>query len=363
MQRRHPNTPSRAVAGFSMVELMVAITLSLLLLTGVVAIFSSSRVSYETTSQLSRVQETGRFALEQLSRHIRSAGFRGCARQPNFVSTALADGTALPWDFMGGAVRGFDGAASGFVPELDDSVSDTDGLVSGSDILVVRGARVEAVPTVVTADMANPQAPLVVASTAGFRPAGEVVMAYNCEAQSIFFAVPSGNSLIHGVGGMEDGPANAVASTSYPFRVNDEVVPVETVVYYVARSPGSVATPGSDPPDNTLPEGTNSLWRRAGVEDAQELVQGIEQMQVEYGIDSNDDRIVDNYVVATAATNWQQVIAVRVGLLVRSVDQYGTDTDGRTYQVLNTSVPPFRDRRLREVFSATISIRNRVSVE
>ena len=59
MPRRPLNAPIRA-AGFSLVELMVAITLSLLLLTGVVAIFSSSRVSYDSTLQLSRIQDTGR---------------------------------------------------------------------------------------------------------------------------------------------------------------------------------------------------------------------------------------------------------------------------------------------------------------
>src|SRR5690606_32670244 len=49
-----------AVLGFSVVELMVAMAISLLLLAGVVAIFSSSRSSYETTTRLSRIQENGR---------------------------------------------------------------------------------------------------------------------------------------------------------------------------------------------------------------------------------------------------------------------------------------------------------------
>ena len=355
MQRRPLIVPSRVVAGFSLVELMVAITLSLLLLTGVVAIFSSSRVSYETTNQLSRVQETGRFALEQLSRHIRSAGFAGCARAPNFISTALSNATQLPWDFMGGPVRGFDAGASSFTPALTGTGLET--IASpNSDVLVVRGARLESEPTLITTDMATPQAPVVVANTGSIRATGDVVMAYNCEAQAFFYTVPSGTSLPHGVGGSS--PGNAVASTSYPFRTNDEVIPVETVVYYVAASPG---TTGANP---TLPADTRSLYRRAGADTAEELVQGVEQMQVEYGLDTTGDRIVDSYSVATAAINWQQVIAVRIALLVRSLDQYGTDRDTRTYQLLNApAVTPPGDRRLREVFTATVSIRNRVRVD
>ncbi|MET0533463.1 MAG: PilW family protein [Steroidobacter sp.] len=355
MQRLSSNV-SR-IAGFSLVELMVAITLSLLLLTGVIAIFSSSRVSYETTHQLSRVQETGRFALEQLARHIRSSGFAGCARQPNYISSALNNATALQWDFMGSPVRGFEASAEGFVPALTGSGVET-AAIAGSDVLVVRGPRLEAEPTQITADMANPQAPVVVANTSGIRAGGEVVMAYNCEAQAIFFAVPSGTSLLHTVGSADAPPSNSVASTSYQFGMNDEVVPVESVVYFVAPTPGST---GANP---TVPAGTNSLWRRAGVSLAEELVQGVEQMQVEYGMDTDGDRIVDTYSVAGAATNWQQVISVRVALLVRSVDQYGSDKDQRTYQLLNSPpVAPPGDRRLREVFSATVSIRNRVRVD
>lgn len=353
------NIATRATAGFSLVELMVAITLSLLLLTGVIAIFSSSRVSYETTHQLSRVQETGRFALEQISRHVRSAGFSGCARTPNYVSTALVNPTALQWNFSGAPVFGFNATEAGFTPELDASVQ---GALAGSDVLVVRGPRLDSEPTLITTDVNDPQDPLVVVNGSIIRDMGDVVMAYNCEAQAFFFATASGNTLAHGVGDGSE-PGNALATTSFPFGVDDEVVPVETVVYYVGPSP-EASTPGSNPPDRSLPEGTNSLWRRAGVEDAQELVQGIDQMQVEYGLDTNNDRVVDTYAAATGATNWQQVMTVRVALLVRSIDQTGTDTDQRTYQLLNApAVQRPGDRRLREVFTATISIRSRVRID
>jgi type IV pilus assembly protein PilW len=189
-------------------------------------------------------------------------------------------------------------------------------------------------------------------------------MAYNCEAQAFFFAKPSGTtSLTHAVTSGDD-PRNAVASTSYPFRIGDEVVPVETVIYYVAPSVGSPedpARPAGVAP--TLPPGTRSLWRRIGLTDREELVQGVDQMQVEYGIDNNNDRIVDTYDVATATTDWQRVVAVRAALLVRSIDQYGTDTDRRSYQLLSVTVPAANDRRLRQVFTATASIRNRVRVD
>lgn len=337
--------------GFSLVELMVAIALSLLLLTGVVAIFSSSRVAYESTDQLSSVQETGRFALEHLSQQIRSAGFPGCSRQPNYISTSLNDSMLLQWDFTGGPVRGYDANGSDWTPMIDDSITAAD---PNSDVLVLRGPVLDSEPARVTVAMAGPQAPLTVSNTANIPASGAVVMAYSCEAQSFFYAVPAGNTLTHAVGGGM--PGNEIDTTNFPFRVNAEVVPVETVVYYVGPSEGAV------PPNNTLPEDTLSLYRLTGVT-AQELVQGVEQMQVEYGIDDNGDRVVDSYEAATAATNWQQVIAVRVALLVRSIQQYGTDTDQRAYQLFDTTITPPGDRRTRQVFTTTINIRNRARVE
>ena len=47
---------------------------------------------------------------------------------------------------------------------------------------------------------------------------------------------------------------------------------------------------------------------------------------------------------------------------MRSLEQYDTDTDQRTYQLLNVTVPAASDRHMREVFTTTANIRNRVPV-
>lgn len=62
--------------GFSLVELMVALLISLFMLIGVVQIFTGSHRSFKLHEGLSRVQENGRFAIEVLGRQIRMAGFR-----------------------------------------------------------------------------------------------------------------------------------------------------------------------------------------------------------------------------------------------------------------------------------------------
>nr|WP_298725678.1 PilW family protein [uncultured Steroidobacter sp.] len=353
-----------SMAGFSLVELMVAMALSLLLLAGVVAIFSSSRVAYESTDQLSRVQETGRFALDQLSRHIRSAGFSGCSRQPTAIASALnADTTAtLEYAFMDSPpVLGYDSSGSGsWSPALHPTIQ---GLspAEDSDVLVVRGARLDVVPMQVTQDMVGDDGITLDATGAllvksagsanGIQPgAGNVLMAYSCEAVSFFFANASGNQLIRPIG-ENTIPGNVTNSTSYPFLKAAEVVPVETVIYYV------------DQASAPAPEGMNSLWRKVGETNPEELVQGVERMQIEYGVDMQGDRVVDEYRPAGTVANWDRVVSVRIAMLVSSVQEYGNDRDERTYQLLDTEVPPPRDRRLRDVFTTTVGIRNRVRIE
>jgi type IV pilus assembly protein PilW len=74
--RRDP--PSRS-AGFTLVELMVAVTIGLLLTVAVAQLFVGSRKSYATTDDVSRMQENIRFAHDVLSRTIRMAGYKGYA--------------------------------------------------------------------------------------------------------------------------------------------------------------------------------------------------------------------------------------------------------------------------------------------
>ncbi len=59
-----------------------------------------------------------------------------------------------------------------------------------------------------------------------------------------------------------------------------------------------------------------ALWQRVGNDPPQELVQGVQNMQVLYGVDTNGDLLADNYVVASAVTNWAQVISLSVALLI-----------------------------------------------
>jgi len=67
---------ARYSGGFSLVELMVALAISSVLLLGLTSIFVSSGQSRTVQTALSGIHETGRFAMDQMSRHIRMTGAR-----------------------------------------------------------------------------------------------------------------------------------------------------------------------------------------------------------------------------------------------------------------------------------------------
>lgn len=344
------HAPRHSMAGFSLVELMVASAISLFLLGGVIAIFASSRSSYETTERLSRIQETGRYALDQIVTDIRSSGFPGCARVPTYIGSALRSSTDLQWNFLDGPIRGYQYTGTGFSPVID-TATNTPGIANGSDILVVRRPKRDSLPLRLQDDMGASTNFITVpnVTTSGLA-AGDIALIYSCEALTYFQVSTFSGGVITHAGGGSAVPGNIDNEVNYAFRENAEVLPVETVVYWIA--------PTSDGADDVA---ATSLWRRIGVNAAEELVVGVEQMQLRFGVDTNGDMVVDGpYVLADAVTDWGSVYSVEVGLLVRSPDAYGTDLDVETYQVLDVPVPAPNDRLMREVFTTSVGVRNRV---
>jgi type IV pilus assembly protein PilW len=346
--------------GFSLVELMVAMAISLLLLMGVVALFVSSRASYETTERLSRVQENGRFALDQMTNDVRAAGFQGCSRAVNtsrrvdYAINRLNNSGWLTWNF-GVTTQGFEGASGSFVPALDAA---TIGLSPapnvGGDVLVLRIPRREA-QTMYTVNATTATGALEVANvTPAPFAVGDTVMVTDCEARAWFSVTSYSAGVIgHAAGGASTkSPGNIDGDLFHPFRAYSHIVPVDTIVYYLAPS---TQFPGADPV-------RLSLWRRTGnAAVSDEIADGIDRLEVQYGVESAG---TVSYVDASAVTNWDNVLTVRIAVLARAPDAYGSDLDTQEYVLFSSptvvKTTAYNDRFQRKVFTATISLRNQI---
>lgn len=91
------------------------------------------------------------------------------------------------------------------------------------------------------------------------------------------------------------------------------------------------------------------------------MIEGIENMQILYGEDTNEDKNVDTYINAASVSDWSSVRSVKIGLLVSTVEEIqGMDENSESYKVLGTTVGPANDRKIRRVFTATVGLRNRL---
>lgn len=336
------NFPSR---GFSLVELMVAMALSLVLLAGVLGVLYSSKVTYSENERLARLQENARAATEMILRDMRSGGFLGCGRplRPENWENVLIDATDLTHNYAM-ALTGFEGSAGTFTPAVPDLIEEPS---VTSDIVVIRGVR-PGVPTFRTSlDMDNLTSDVVIANPAAFAIApGTPLLISNCDRSSVFaasaFSTAAGVSTIRHEEGDE-----GVANTNDEIQRFDrgaQVSILNTIVYYVRQDAGR-------PP---------SLWRIVDDGAPVELIPGIERLEIAYGEDTNGDDLADRYVSAdTAGVNWNRITSASISVLVRSAEEYGRAQPSRTFSMLGMAVTPPTDSFLRTVFTTTASLRNR----
>ncbi len=372
MKRPHPNPGlrPRAAAGFSLVELMVALTLSLILAAGALSILYSTKITSSENERVSRVQEAGRTAFELIMQDARAAGYLGCARPTvdnstipptTTFSNGLSSNTLL-WNFSQ-SVYGFEATTTtAWVPALT-TVPASPVAAGGSDILVLRAARPGS-PVFRTNATFLPGDDIPVAAdpnvTAAAFPTPVSAVISDCQGAAIFVATgftPGGGgtaTIAHGTGGGP--PANTNSALNRGYAVNALVQPIETVIYYVASCNSTTAPcTGTTPP---------ALWQVVGAKPPQELIQGVEAMQVKYGVDTDGDLLANTYVTADNVTNWSTVVSINIAVLARSIDETGVEKDKQTYNLLGGAAAgggtygPFNDRRQRAVFTTTITLRN-----
>lgn len=335
--------------GFTLVELMVALTLSLLLLAGALSILFSARRTTDENEKIARLQEAGRTVTELMLRDARPAGFLGCSRPitgDEFVN-GLNNSNDLLWDF-GAAVSGHDAGATMEVAMsalAPDSIAD-------SDILMLRTTRQGQPLFRLNAPVIDTAAEIQVDRQAGVTvPAGTPMIISDCEGSAVFVATSftpdtATTALIGHVAGVGS-PANASDNLSRGFVIGAQVMPVQSIIYYVRDSAS-----GTGP----------ALWQVVGSGAPQELIQGIENLQVLYGVDTDGDLLANAYWRAdevNAANRWNDVISVSLALLVRSTEENGTHVDTREYTLFGETLGPFSDRRQRTVYSTTVVLRNR----
>lgn len=324
---KHDAVPA-AQRGMSLVEVMVAITVGLILVAGLVQFFVGNKRSYQVLEAVNGLQENGRYAMRIVSESLHAADHWGgvegklvTSANPAVVGIGGCDG---PWALdVSEGLMSFDGAATSPLPA--GCVSNANYLAN-TDVFVVRHAGGEYFP----------------AATA------------NGTGNAIWVnATVGANARI--TDGTAINPVDTLGVYHYPYRVT---------AYYIrpCSNPAGADCAATDDGGNPIP--TLVRLNLVGNElTEQSLVTGVEQMQLEYGVDTNADGNTDFYGNATqlTASQWANVVSVRIGLVFRT-DKRGTMADTATYNLPGgfAYTPSVNDQAFaRKVFTRVIQIRNR----
>lgn len=353
--------------GFSLVELMVAITIALIVSAAVTAIFISSKKAYETQDKLARVQENGRFAMHYLMQDIRTAKHMGCLKnvvgvvRNNLNTTANdfnfgsvtgtnafgVDPRIQPTDPLALPIEGIDNYATGsstWSPSGSNALPTSPLPTPASDMLTIRRAVTVAR---VAAPMAAETAAVTVDSV-NLLQQNQIVLIANCNAGDVFQISglnTSTNAVQHGTtGDATFSPGNWTAEFVKAYGNGDgaEILQLVTRTYYVASGASGVP----------------SLWRLENGTAPVELVEGIESLQILYGVRNGPSKQPVQYLPAGGVTDWGSVVSVKIGILARTSTQSFGDTNTMTYNVNGATLGPFNDRNERRVFEATVSLRS-----
>ena len=322
--------------GFTLVEIMIAMVLGLLLTSGVIQVFGSVRQTNRVHEETARMQENGRMALEVLGRDIRMADFWGCASTIANVTNNLNSANAGFIDFGAGGIDGIEGGLN----------PDTLVLRGGFDV----GLNVE--------PPYGPQASANISVAAGNDLAQSDILFVSDCTQADIFQISNANpgstgTLVHNTGSTTTPGNYNVTNPGCPganAHCLSKIYGADATVFRVQEIAYSIGV-GS--------EGEPALFRN-GVE----FLDGIEDLQVLYGEDldapgTSGSGVADYYVPADQVVDMGSVISIRVSVVMRSYNDNLTGGINQSYDVLGAPRTA-ADERLRQVFTSTVAVRNRI---
>ncbi|PLY16137.1 MAG: hypothetical protein C0631_04760 [Sedimenticola sp.] len=280
--------------GLSLVELMVAITVGLILTAGLIQLFVANKQAYRLQEGILDMQENARYSLQTLSYDLKMAGHWGGVEADAIsftASTSDCKGSLIGSSLFG--ISGIEGSST--APTPTGCIDDAD-YVANSDVLIVRYAAGD--NRVAAADLSNTDnsGDLFVGSLAGF---------------SAILDTGSGLATEESSGGkFHDGAKLMDGVYNYPYYM---------AAYFIRPCSVKAGSTCAATDDNGEPLPTLTRYILRGNALTQEpIAEGVEQMQIEYGIGLSGD--VDEYKDADemTATDWNNVSAVRIALVTRA---------------------------------------------
>lgn len=375
-------------AGLSLVELMVAITIGLLLTGALGALLvhmsSANREQFKSAQQI----ENGRFAIDLLTNDIRLAGYYGefadlpsigsYTAQPDpcdltlYSTTNVTTSTAnspLAFYIQGYHASSLTAAAS--VPSSCQTWINSASIKAGSDIIVVRRLDTNAL---IDPPIATSNTPSITNTTNRPNPTRATPVSGELYAQTtpdelsiqtgagVEISYPIGKTLASCSTDCASSPPDSernaanvastlcqkdyfytktVASGTSRCQAAAYIRQLHVHVYFVSPCRDGSGTNGKcTSADDTIPTLKRLELTASGGSKTMTLVplvEGIEFLKVNYGLDTSSDGAVDSTVTAPSSiSDWQNVVMVDIRLLARNSDATAGYTDSKSYDLGNS---------------------------
>ena len=325
----------KPASGFTLVELMVSILIGLILLAVMGLAFLSNKQSYRAQDSSAQMQENGRYAIEVLTRDIRLAGYwGGFEHKVDSGKIIFPTGTIDPTTF-GCDATNWAKMASQRIYGLNDTNNDTS--VTGNysaatcipalpngDVIVVRHASPN---TFTTAEL----------KTDGLYLKSDI------DEMALFTGITP--------------PTEAKLGT--PFQDPNTLQRVIANAYFLGNSLVVCSDGGPTPGGPLLGLKRIGSTNATPVGPREEIIGGVEDFQVMYGVDNTNDGTADLYVNASALVDWPNVVSVRIWLLLRAACGESGYANTSTYtNPSGVATTIASDSIRRQVFTTTIFLRN-----
>jgi type IV pilus assembly protein PilW len=323
--------------GFTMIELMIAMLLGLIVISGVVSVFLAGQQTYRTNEALGDVQDGSRTAFEMLTRDLRYAAFTGCDNTNGRLANVINSNTAHWYANWAVPLQGFDDAST------DSALSS----ISGDGVPVKGTSSVRILSTVNTdvsvgSASGSPTSFNINAASTQLA-AGDIIMVCDFDHATLLQVASYSGTSVGFNATASPTPGNCSTGLGYPticssagnaytFLPNARVGLMTAVDWYI---------------------GTNSLKGQSlyrlpltytatgvSVSTPQEIVRNVTGMQINYLQSSGT-----SFTNAASVGSWAAVNAAQVTLTVQSTN---------TRASVNNAAPIVR------TFTSTTAMRNRV---
>jgi type IV pilus assembly protein PilW len=285
---------------------MIALVLSLMLAIGTTQLFISNKTSYKTSETISRIQENARYAMQRIGEDLSAGGYMGCV--PNSGSETITNTLGLNANTI-----------NNFLLAIDATAADS--------FTIRKAGAGSSIP--LTASMPSQTSPIQLDNTDPDYAQLEqyqILTVGDCSHASVFMITnnpaTSGGTIEHltGVsapaGGINPGQFNSSQDLGnrYGSELDSVATSFSTITSTYSIGNSTIATQSG----NNCNNGANPQFC-ALLQNGNELVEGVQGLNLLFGMDTDGDLVAENYVNNAGVTNWANVISARVTLDMNSV--------------------------------------------